>query len=130
VLGHFKDGVHGFFLSGFDEAASIDDQNFGLVGARSKFVAAARENAHHDLGVDEVLGASEAHESYFSHRWKICRFAACFRLNSVTRGVRCGLNWVDDTKFPDATTASGGYEKKASRASSMRRLQLGTLKGF
>ena len=67
VLGHFEDGVDGFFLGGFDEAAGVDDQDFGVVGARRQFVAFARENAHHDLAVDEVLGASEGDKTDFTH---------------------------------------------------------------
>ena len=59
VLGHFQDGVDGFLLRGFDKAASVDDQDFGIVGARGQLIALAREKAHHHLAVDEVLGASE-----------------------------------------------------------------------
>ena len=36
VLGHFQNGVDGFLLGGFDEGASIDDDDVSLVGARRK----------------------------------------------------------------------------------------------
>jgi hypothetical protein len=32
---------------------------------RREFVAAGSELAHHDLGIDEVFGASETDETYF-----------------------------------------------------------------
>ena len=56
------------FCAGFDEAASVDDEDFGFIGARRQFITSARENAHHDLAVDEVFGASETDETDFSHK--------------------------------------------------------------
>ena len=67
VLGHLQDRVDRFFLRGRDEAAGVDDQDVGFVGARREFVAVARENAHHHLAIDEVLRASQADKSDFRH---------------------------------------------------------------
>ena len=63
VFGHLQDGVDGFLLRRLDEAAGIDDEHVGFVGARRQFVAVARQNAHHDLAIDEVLGTAQAEES-------------------------------------------------------------------
>ena len=67
VFGHFENGVHRFLLRRLDEAAGVDDQDVGIVGARREFVAVARENAHHHLAIHEVFGASQADESDFRH---------------------------------------------------------------
>ena len=58
VAGHFEDGVDGFLLGGVDEAAGVDDEDFGLFGVGGEARAGAVEQAHHDLGVDEVFGAA------------------------------------------------------------------------
>ena len=57
-LRHFKDGVDGLLLGGVDEAAGVDDEDFGLLGTRGQARATAIEEAHHDLGVDQVFGAA------------------------------------------------------------------------
>src|ERR1700727_364417 len=56
VLDHLEDGVDGFLFCGVDEAAGVDDEDVGVFGAGGELGAAAMEQAHHDLGVDEVLG--------------------------------------------------------------------------
>ena len=58
VAGHFEDGVDGFLLGCVDEAAGVDDEDVGLFGPGGQACAAAIEKAHHDLGVDQVLGAA------------------------------------------------------------------------
>ena len=42
VLGHLENGVDGFLLGGVDETAGVDDEDVGLVGMGSQFVALAR----------------------------------------------------------------------------------------
>jgi len=56
--GHLEDGVDGFLLGGVDERAGVDDDNFGVFGLGGQARAAAIEEAHHDLGVDQVFGAA------------------------------------------------------------------------
>jgi len=34
MLGHFQNGLDGFFLCRLDETAGVDDEDFGVVGAR------------------------------------------------------------------------------------------------
>ena len=63
VLHHLEDGVDGLLLGGVDEAAGVDDEDVGVFGAGGELRAAAMEQAHHDLGVDEVLGAAERDEA-------------------------------------------------------------------
>ena len=53
--------------AGFDEAAGVHHEHVGIVGARREFVAAARQNAHHDLAIDEVFRAAQTDESDLRH---------------------------------------------------------------
>ena len=63
VGGHLKDGVDRFLLGAFDERAGVDDDDVGVLGAAGEFGSGAREQAHHDFAVDEVLGAAETDEA-------------------------------------------------------------------
>ncbi len=74
VLGHFEDGFDRFLLRRGDEAAGVDDEDVGFIGPPRDFVAGARQNAHHHLAVDEVLGAAQADKSGFRGR----RAVFCF----------------------------------------------------
>ena len=56
--GHLEDGVDGLLLGGVDKAAGIDDEDLGFFGMGGEARAGAVEQAHHDLGVDEVFGAA------------------------------------------------------------------------
>ena len=58
VRGHLQYGVDGLLLRGSDEAAGVYDQHVGFVGAGGEFITVARENAHHDLAINEVFGAA------------------------------------------------------------------------
>ena len=58
MLDHFEDGVDGLLLGGIDEGAGVDDEDIGLVDMGGEARAGAIEQAHHDLGVDEVFGAA------------------------------------------------------------------------
>ena len=64
VLRHLEDGVDRLLLGRVDEAAGVDDQNLGVLGAGGELGAGVVEQAHHHLGVDEVLGAAERDEAY------------------------------------------------------------------
>ena len=65
VLGHLEDGVDRFLLGGVDEAARVDDDDVGLLRVRRQLVAAGRELAHHDLGIDEILGTPQTDKTNF-----------------------------------------------------------------
>ena len=65
VLDHLEDGVDGLLLGGVDEAAGVDDDDLGVFGAGGELGSVVVEEAHHDLGVDEVFGAAERDEAYF-----------------------------------------------------------------
>ena len=74
VAGHLEDGVDGFLLGGVDEGTGVDDEDFGVFGAGGEARAGAVEEAHHDLGIDEVFGAAERDEADgrgrgFGHRF-------------------------------------------------------------
>jgi hypothetical protein len=58
VAGHFEDGVDRLLLGCVDEAAGIYDEDFRLFWMGGEARAGAVEQAHHDLGIDEVFGAS------------------------------------------------------------------------
>ena len=57
---HFEDGIDGLLLGGVDERAGVDDDDVGVFGAGGDFSPVGGEHAHHDLGVHEVLGTTEA----------------------------------------------------------------------
>ena len=63
VLHHLEDGVHGLLLGGIDEGAGVDDDDVGVGGGLGQRGAVVVDQAHHDLGVDEVLGAAEGDEA-------------------------------------------------------------------
>ena len=59
----------GFLLGSIDEAAGVDDEDLGLLGAGGQARAGAVEKAHHDLGIDEVFGAAEGDKSHGGGRF-------------------------------------------------------------
>ena len=65
VLDHLEDGIDGLLLGGVDEGAGVDDQDFCVFGVVGELGAGAMEQAHHDLGVDQILGAAEGDEADF-----------------------------------------------------------------
>ena len=67
VLRHLQDGVDGFLLGGIDEAARIDDDDVGVGRVRRQLVARGGQLAHHDFGIDEVLGTAETDKSNFQN---------------------------------------------------------------
>jgi len=69
VLDHLEDGVDGLLLCGVDEAAGVDDDDFGVFGTGCKLGSVVVKQAHHDLGVDEIFGAAEGDEAYFGARF-------------------------------------------------------------
>ncbi len=68
MLGHFQDRVHRFLLSALDERTGVHDDNVGVLGLGSEFRAGTRQQSHHDLAVDEVLGTAQADESDLRRR--------------------------------------------------------------
>lgn len=69
-LGHFEDGVDGLLLGGVDEGAGVDDDDVGVFGVSGEFVSFRDEIAHHDFGVDEILGAAETNKTYFQSSYQ------------------------------------------------------------
>ena len=63
VLSGFENCVDRFLLGRFDEAACVYNQRLGLFRSLCEFVPASLQEAHHDLAIHEVLGASEADEA-------------------------------------------------------------------
>ena len=68
MLDHLEDGVDGLLLGGVDEGAGVDDDDLGVFGSGGEFGSVVVEEAHHDLGVDEVFGAAEGDEAYLGAR--------------------------------------------------------------
>ena len=60
---HLVDHAQRFLPGRVDEAAGVDDDQVGLLRVRDQDVAILREEAEHPLGVDQVLGATQAHET-------------------------------------------------------------------
>ena len=76
VASHFEDGVDRLLLGGVDEGAGVDDEDFGFFRAGGETGAGAVEQAHHDLGIDEVFGAAEGDKSHGGGRF-------CVRFDSL-----------------------------------------------
>ena len=65
VLRHLQDGVYRFLLGRVDERAGVYHDDVGIFGAGREFGTGVSEHTHHDLAVDEVLGATEADKADF-----------------------------------------------------------------
>ena len=65
AVAHLVDGLERLVLRGVDEGAGIDDDHVGLGGVRGHGHAGLGEVADHDLGIDQVLGATQGDEAYF-----------------------------------------------------------------
>ena len=50
------------------QTVAIDNDDIGVFGRRCQFGSSLRQHAHHDLAIDEVLGAAEAHEADLDRR--------------------------------------------------------------
>ena len=68
VLRHFENGVDRFLLGRIDEAARVDHDHVGVGRMRRQLVALRGELAHHHLGIDEVLRATETDKTNFQTR--------------------------------------------------------------
>ena len=55
---HIEDGLDGFFFSGADKAASIDQDNVSELGLAHHFEIVLVQKPGHDFGIDQVTGAS------------------------------------------------------------------------
>src|SRR6202012_3004373 len=58
VLHHLEDGVDRLLLGGVYETTGVNDKDLGVFGPGGELGTAAMQQPHHDLGVDEVLGAA------------------------------------------------------------------------
>src|SRR6185369_7895339 len=78
VVRHFEDRIHRLLLSRVDKRAGIHDYDVGIFGLASDLGTGGLEHAHHDLAIDEVLGAAQADKTHLGRR--IPRAKVCFRL--------------------------------------------------
>src|ERR1019366_7424385 len=60
---HLADDAERFLARGFDEAASVDDDDIGAVRIGDQRVAVLSKFAEHALGIDQVFRATKADES-------------------------------------------------------------------
>jgi hypothetical protein len=67
-LRRLKNGVDGFLLGALDETTGVDHDHVGFRPIRGQGVSFLLQQSQHDLAIDEVLGTSQADESYLSHR--------------------------------------------------------------
>ncbi len=63
VLDHLEDGVDRLLLGRIDEAAGVDDDDFGVFGTRRQLSTIMVKQPHHDFGVDEVFSGSRGRRS-------------------------------------------------------------------
>ena len=54
-----QDGLDRFFLSRIDERAGVDDEHVRLVSRRRDFHSARQDASQHDLGIHQILGATQ-----------------------------------------------------------------------
>ena len=54
-----------FLLGRIDERAGVDHEDIRVIGTRGDLHPARKHAAEHDLGVDQVLGATQADHSHF-----------------------------------------------------------------
>ena len=59
VLRHLEDRIDGLLLGRVNKRAGIDDENLGRLHVGRHLRAGAVQQTHHDLAVDEVLGAAQ-----------------------------------------------------------------------
>ena len=60
-----EDRVDRFFLRGIDERAGVHHEDVGLLGDGSDFHSVLQHTPEHDLGVDQVLRATQADHADF-----------------------------------------------------------------
>jgi hypothetical protein len=63
LAGHFQNFVYRFLLRGANERAGVDYDDVGIFGIGGGLGSGLYQHAHHDLTIDEVLGAAEADKS-------------------------------------------------------------------
>ena len=65
---HFENGVDRLLLGRVDKTAGIDDEDFRFLGPRRQACAGMVKQAHHDLGIDEILGTAERNKAHGRRR--------------------------------------------------------------
>src|SRR5512136_251100 len=61
-LSHLEDFIYGFLFRRQDEGARIDQYDMGFVCLRSDAIAAFCKECGHNLGVNQILGTSQAYD--------------------------------------------------------------------
>ena len=100
VAGHFEDGVDGLLFGGVDEAACVDDEDFGFLRMRGQARAGAVQQTHHHLGVNEVFGTAQRNKAHgrgsgwggFGHHFivPVADFAEAKYYPRPSRNMECG----------------------------------------
>ena len=62
-LRRLQNRVHAFLLGRIDERASIDDHYIRLFGVVDHLHAGTKQRAEHDLGIDQILGATKRNQA-------------------------------------------------------------------
>src|SRR5947209_13094195 len=73
-----------FFLCGIDERACVYHQHVGVIGRRSDFHSALENASEHNLGIHQVLGASETDHADFGTHGGTARCAAYSTVTSAS----------------------------------------------
>ena len=82
-LRHLQDGVDALLARGIDEAAGVDHDDVGLVGAIYNLVTTRVGGSEHELAVDPVLGATEGDEVKLSC-WSFDGGTVCSEARSLS----------------------------------------------
>ena len=78
---HLQDRVNRLLFRRVDEGAGIDDEHVGRGLVLDELVPSLARQSEHHLGVDEILGAAEGHESNF-HTFYVLRSTFVVRRSS------------------------------------------------
>ena len=70
-LVHFEDGVDRFLFGLVDEAAGVDHEHIGFVGFAGQVEIIFGGTTEHDLGINQIFGATEADHTDLGAR--VCR---------------------------------------------------------
>ena len=63
MLRHFQDSVYGLLLGGINERTGIHHDDIRVFGVDRDTRAPGLQHTHHDLAIDEVLGAAQTDET-------------------------------------------------------------------
>lgn len=103
---HLQDGVYGFLLGRFNEAAGVDDDDIGATGIVGEGIAALRGQAEHDFTINQIFGTAQADhtKAWFGS----CHDVRCaFPLTGMDVKACSLRHWLSNSEVKYARLPSG-----------------------